>query len=435
MNTGFQRSFFAGTSRLTDIAPVMGARLLDSTIAPLYGSRLLSSMFERQNRRIMSGIGSFRKFLIVPDIHIGDTVMTQSALIALRDFFPDAEIDYAVNRATAPLIEGNPDATRLIPVYSGGILPSRADLRTLRGIIREGDYDLVILTCPFIERRDIADRRQPVVRFMSHAPTLLRNERDAAVVNHFNYQIYRFIRGLLSMVARPVREDVFRGVRTTYSDGTIAEAGQFMNEVTPRPEGPVIMFNPDSASKFNLMPFEHQAALLAQLGRGATDDLTILLGAGHTEEGIGDRLAATLPFTVRPKVHIIPRTMPLEVYAALIDFADVFISGDTGPLHIAASRRYSRSGRHRFRNRTAVMSFFGATTPRMSGYDSHQRGYLGANQDAPSWCYQASSPCRNVTCLNKIFKTCRVLRCFEDVDVSGIASTINSHLSLYISRR
>jgi len=120
--------------------------------------------------------------------------------------------------------------------------------------------------------------------------------------------------------------------------------------------------------------------------------------------------------------------MSLDVYAAVLDYADVFITGDTGPLHLAAARRYARSGSHRFRNRTAVLSLFGATISRMSGYDSSQAGYLAANQDAPSWCYVAASPCRNVTCLNKCFKTCRTVRCFEGANVADLAALVLAHL-------
>jgi ADP-heptose:LPS heptosyltransferase len=428
MNTRLQSLFFAGTSRLTDISPALGARLLDSTIRPVYGSRTLSAVFKLDNRRIMKRVKAFRRFLVIPDTHIGDAVMMQSSLMAVRDFFPDAEIDYVVNKVAAPLIEGIPDATRIIPVYSNGQFPSSTELETLREIIRKGQYDLCVNFCPFLEKKDLAEPSQSFVRFLNHAPTLLRNENDSAQINHFSHQSYQFVRSVLLMAAQPVREDGFRGIRTTYSDEVIEYAGRFIREAGLSSRSPVIMFNPDSASKFNLMPFESQARLLGLLAMEAAADTTILLGAGHTEAGIGERLADSIPSQFRSKVSIIPRSMPLEVYSALIDFADVFVSGDTGPLHLGASRRYSRSGHYQFRNRTAVLSFFGATTPRMSGYDSFQPGYLPANQNAPSWCYQAGSPCRNITCLNKMFKTCKTVRCFEQVDVAGLATLVAGYL-------
>ncbi len=428
MNLRFQRIFFAGTSRLTDAFPSLGGHLLDSAIRPTYGSRMLSGALEKRNRRIMKRVKVFRRILVIPDIHIGDAVLEQSTLIALRDFLPDAEIDYVVNRAAAPLIEGNPDATRVIPVFSNGRLPSSTDIASLRETIQGGRYDLCLNFSPFMERKDLAAPGQPLISFMSHSPTIVRNENDPAEINHFSYQMYRFVRGLLSMVAQPVRTENFRGVRTTYSDEAIESALRFSKTGDLSHGSPVIMVNPDSSIRFNLIPFEHQAALLGLLARNTPPDVAILLGAGHTEAGIGERLAATIPSPLRSKIRIIPPSMPLEVFSALIDSADVFISGDTGPLHLAAARRYSRSGRHQFRNRTAIMSLFGATVPRMSGYDSSQPGYLPANQDAPSWCYLAGSRCRNITCLNKMFKTCATVRCFEQVDTADLANVITSHI-------
>jgi ADP-heptose:LPS heptosyltransferase len=427
-NLRVQRIALAGTSWLTDRFPVAGGRLLDATILPVVGSRAVAALLARRNRRIMERIRAFRRFLVIPDIHIGDAVMTQTALTALRDFFPDAEIDYAINRMVAPLIEGNPDATRIMPTFSSAQFPSPADVVTLTDIIRAGDYDLCLNFGPFLEQRDVAERSQPFVSFLTHAATILHNEGVPGAINHFSYQYYQFVRAVLSTVARPVREGEYQGIRVTVSDEAIEQARRFASEVGIGAGGSVIMVNPDGACRFTRLPFESQAALLGRLLANAEADATILMGAGHTFDGIGERLVESVPAPRRATVRLIPRSMPLDVYAALMDLADVFITGDTGPLHMAAARRYSRSGRHHFRNRTAVLSLFGATASRMSGYDSSRRGYLPANQDAPSWCYVAGSPCRNITCLNKYFKTCATVRCFERTDIAALADLVAAHL-------
>jgi hypothetical protein len=435
MSHRIPKILFAASSRLTDAFPVFGARLLDATVRPVWGSRLVAALCAWHSRRIARRMLASRRFLVISDIHIGDALIAQPALTALRDFFPNAEIDYAINRAVAPLIEGTPDATRVLPTFEGGVLPSAMDAAALRHVVRTGRYDLCVSFCAFIARGDVAGPRQPFVNFLDHGAVILRNENDASQINHFGYAGYRFVRGVLGAVARPVREERFPGTRTTYSDAAIEGAARFAVSVGLSPTAPVVMYNPDSASRFTLMPIDAQAELLREIAVRAPPATAILLGAGHTAAGIGERLLASLPAAVQGAVRIVPRSMPLDAYAALIDFADVFVSGDTGPLHLAAARRYSRSGRHQFRNRTSVLSFFGATPPRMSGYDSFRPGYLPANQDAPSFCYQAVSPCRNVTCLNKLFKTCATPRCFEHVDVNGLASQAAAHLhSLRLSR-
>ena len=424
-----QRIAFAATSRLTEVFPVAGARLLDASLYPALGSPLLEALLARKPRAALQKAVRLRRFLVVPDIHIGDAVLTQSALTAVRDFFPDAEVDYVVNRTAAPLIEGNPEASRVLPIFSGAHLPSPDDVAALRRVIRDGDYDLCWGFGSFLDPADVARHGPPFVSFMSQAPRLVRNERDGAEINHFSYQFHRFVRDALATVARPVRADRFLGVRTTYSDEAIERASRYAVEIGLSPATPVVMVNPDGACRFTLLPFEQQASLLERIAVTSTDETTILLGAGHSWRGVGERLVQALPEAVRGKLRIIPEDLPLEAYAALMDRADVFITGDTGPLHLAAARRYARSGAQRFRNRTAVLSLFGATVPRMSGYDSGRPGYLPANQDAPSWCYQAGSRCRNLTCLNKYFKTCRTVRCFETVDVAGLAALVVSHLA------
>ncbi len=420
-----QRLAFAASSRLTDVLPVLGGRALDAALRPSLGSRPLAAWLARRNRAVIRRARAFRRFLVVPDIHIGDAVMTQSALTALRDFFPDAEIDYVINRTVAPVIEGNPEASRILPVFSGAQLPTPDDVTALASIVRDGAYDIVLSFGSFLEPP--AGARW--IGFMSHAPTLVRNERDGAEINHFSYQYYRFVRGVLATVARAARAERYAGVRTTYRDEAAEAASRYAAETGLVPGMKVVMINPDGACRFTVLPFEAEAALVARLAAVTGPETVILLGAGHSLPGVGQRLVEAAPPAARGRLRIIPKDMPLEVYAALMDRADVFVTGDTGPLHLAASRRYSRSGRQRFRNRTAVLSLFGATVPRMSGYDSRQPGYLPAHQDAPSWCYQAASPCRNLSCLNKYFKTCRTVRCFEHVDVAGLAELIATYLA------
>jgi len=428
MNIRVQKAVFAATSRVTEWSPVLGARLLDAVFFGIAGSSVVEANFARGNRKVMKRVKRFRRFLVVSDIHLGDAVLAQPTLLALRDFFPAAEIDYVINATIASVIEGNPDATRVIPLFSNGPFPSPTDIATLREMVRTGDYDLVLMLCPFLSTSDIAGPSQPMLHMLSHGATILRNEKQPTLVNHFSYQEYLFVRDAMGMVAPAVRGDTFKGVQTMYSDQAIEQASTFLHDAGAVQGSPVIMFNPDSASKFNLMPFACQAALLEHLARDTVADTSILIGEGHTAAGIGERLRDALPAPLRPKVRLIPRSMRVDAYGALLDLADLFVTGDTGPLHLAASRKVSRTGRHSFRNRTAILSVFGATTPRMSGYDSFQPGYLDSNQDAPAWCYQAESPCRNISCLNKMHKTCRTVRCFERVDVDGLASLVVSYI-------
>jgi len=420
-----QKLVFDVTSRLTRYFPRAGSRLLDVTFKSILGSRVLSVFCTRHNRSVVRRAKFFRRFLVIPDIHIGDAVMSQAALTALRDFFPEARVDYVVNRTSFPLIAGNPEATRVIPFFSGGTFPTSANLDALRKMIAGRHYDLVLNLCPYIKGKDLSPGEPGVLDFLTYAPTIVRNEGLTLPVNHFSSLSYQFVRDLLSPFAEPVRDESFRGVTVTLDHAAVVQGRRFAHESGLSSEDHAILFNPDAASVFTLVPFEAQSRLLSSLARLKA---MIFIGEGITQSGIGLRLKASLSPHLQARVKIVPADLPLEAFAAFIDLCDVFVSADTGPLHIAAARRESLTGRHQFRNRTAVLGVFGATPARMSGYDSHQPGYLPANQDAPSWAYAAGSPCRNITCVNKLYKTCSSIRCFEVVDVEGLTGQVRSFL-------
>jgi ADP-heptose:LPS heptosyltransferase len=421
-----QHVVFDATSRLTNVFPRAGRKVLNGVFLFVSANPLLAAYFDLRNRRVVRRVRSFRRILVIPDIHIGDAILSQAAVTAMRDFFPDARVDLVLNKAALPLIAGNPEITRAIPLFSGGAVPSEEVVQAVHHEVEREAYDLCLNLCPYIRDREIRPDGRGVINIMSRTPTIVGNEWRTTPVNHLAYHMYRLPRDLLRCRNRPARKKVFQGVRLTLGDKAIEGARSFAAGAGAGDERPVVMFNPDAASPFTRMPFDVQAALLARL---AESGALILLGEGHTDAGIGRRLRDGLPPRARRAVRLVPASLPLEVYSALIDWSDVFISGDTGPLHLAAARKHARSGRRVFRNRTAVLSVFGATPARMSGYDSTRTGFLPACQDAPSWTYVAGSPCRNITCLNKIYKTCTRVRCFERFDVERVAGWVGLRLS------
>ncbi len=423
---GWQRKFFVFSSLLTRSFPRAGSRLLDLILLPSVGNSLIIALSDHHKRKQVRRFNSFRRFLIVPDSHIGDAIMSQSAATAIRDFFPEAEVDYIVNKTAFPLIEGNPEMTRVIPIFSGALSVTTAETNALRRLMAERQYDICLNFSPFIKCDKINSNGMRTIDFMTRTPILINNERKPSQVNHFIYQQYAFTREWLSLISQPRRTDPFKGVRVMLSDSAVDQACRVASEMGLSRTLPLVFFNPDAACLFTLVPFDKQADLLNRIARLKT---SVLLGEGHSEGGIGLRLKETLPLGLRSQIRIVPASLPLEAYAALIDLSDVYVSGDTGPLHVAAAWKYSPTKRFIFRNRTAILSLFGATPARMSGYDSLQRGYLPAYQDAPSWCYTAGSPCRNITCLNKMFKTCRRVRCFEQMDAEGLVGRIGAYLA------
>ncbi len=182
-----------------------------------------------------------------------------------------------------------------------------------------------------------------------------------------------------------------------------------------------MLYHTDATSRFTRIPLEKQIAILRYIA--SNDNIeSILLGAGHNKKDIEYKIMNCLDKKLRRKFYIIDKNVSLEVYSALIDFSKVFITPDTGVLHIAAAKKYSKS--KYVKNKTAIVSIFGATPARIYGYESKNPLFFDSNQNAPSKVFIADSPCRNITCINKKAKTCKEVRCFSHLNIKQIYNTI-----------
>ncbi len=425
LDNKLQKTIFHLTSLATTWFPRGGAWFFNHTITPVLGNPLLVRYLFRKNLKSLQKVREFKRILVIPDIHIGDAVMLQGAAHAFRDFFPEARIDYVIKKSVACLIEGNPAISNLYPLFTGTIFPSEADVRAVQELVAGNQYDLCFNCCPFFENKRLFPKGQNILNFLTVAPQLVRNDIDQTGINHFLFQSYLFVERLLKKRVQSVPAKAFRGVPVTLSDQAYEKARDFLKE-SGVPDGkPLVFLNPDTASPYTLIPFQYQAEILKQM---LGTDSTVLFGTAFVHKDVEKKLLETLSADEIKKVIVVPPTLSIDAYAALVDFADVFISGDTGPLHIAAARKCSRSGKVKFRNRTFVISIFGATPARMSGYDSTNPLFPPANQDVLSRTYVSESPCRNITCVNKMAKTCQKVRCYETLDVESIVADIKSHL-------
>jgi len=425
LDNKLQKIIFHLTSVVTTWFPRAGAWFFDHTIPPILGNKLLVRYISRKNLRNIRSVPQFRKILVIPDIHIGDAVMLQGAVHAFRDFFPEARVDYVIKKSIACLIEGNPAISNLYPVFTGTVFPEKSDVENIQKLVAENQYDLCFNCSPFFEDGRLFHKSQKFLDFMTVAPQLVRNDIDQTGINHFLFQSYLFARNLLKGTVSSLPQKPFVGVPVYLSDDAFEKARALLKEAGVPDGKPVVFLNPDTASPYTLIPFEYQADLLK---RFLAMDCAVLLGTAFTHKGMEKRLLESLEEGEKKKVFVVPATLPIDAYAALVDFADVFVSGDTGPLHIAAARKCSKTGNVKFRNRTFVISVFGATPARMSGYDSTNPLFPPANQDVWSKTYVSESPCRNITCVNKMAKTCQKVRCYERLDVESIASDIQKHL-------
>jgi len=386
------RSIFRFTSKITDLFPVAGGQILDTTVKFFFGNKLLLSQTARETGRRLKRVKKFNKVLFVADLNIGDAVIALSGVSALREIFPGAEIDLVVKKSTGCLIEGNPDISNLYPLYVGAPFPVESDRAELVRLAGSKEYDLIINFSPTLEDKIFGKRN--VINFSTMAVELVRNEWTGESVNNVTFQSHKFVERAFRDFIPPAFGEDFKGARIFLSENAINEAHSFLAAHEVSREKPIVLFNPDASARFTRMPFPFQLRLLQKL---IDLQCTVLLGPGFVEKFIEHELVHSLPPDKKQKVIVVPTSFKIDAFGALLDMSDVFITGDTGPVHVAAARKFSRVNGTSLRNRTAVFTVFGGTPPRIYGYDSRKPGFFPAMQNPQAPACIAGRTCRNIT--------------------------------------
>ena len=412
---------------ITEVSPKNGAKLIDRFILSIVGNPTIGRIFFTRDVAVLKRTKHFERICVIADVHIGDAIITQSAISALRDFFPEARIDYIFNKTAESIIAGNPEISNSWPIYasSGLPYPSEPEVGAIKNIVRESGYDFILNLCPFLPAKKI----NPTGMVMNHLGLVIsiaQAQKNFKAKSHMIFQIHQHLHSILEKIKDPEKREGFQGVDIHLSDSAREQADKILKNDDLDPETPKNFFNPDASTPFTKIPLDIQASLLKELVKLPCH---ILMGASRSEPGVEDKILRGLPISDQKKITIIPATIPLDTYAALIDLCDIFITGDTGPLHIAAARKIPKSGGHKFRNKTAVISIFGATPPRIYGYDSNQPGFPSANQDAPSRTYITPSSTRNLTYIVKKYIAADERSFFDNLNIDKIVSDIRTLIS------
>lgn len=404
-------------SRVTERFPARGAAAVDTVLFATYGNPVLHRAIHARDRHRVGT--THRRICVLADLNIGDAIIGGAAVAALRDFFPAARIDYAVNPRGAPLLAGDLDASTVVPVYRGGPFPDERDREAVNALLARGGYDLVLALSPFLAPARIAvPPHTAAVGYLGLAAHVVEAQRDPDALSHMIVQTAHFVHGLFADRMDPARPLTFHGARVAVPAEAAEATARFLDQAGLAGAAPPVLVNPDTSSPFTRIPEELLVRVVAGLADGTAP---VLLEQGRLNAGVERRIVDALPATKRRRVTLVPAALTLDVYAALIDACAVFIAGDGGPVHIAAARKRARGDTWAPRNRTAVFSVFGATPARVYGYDSTRPGYLAADQDAPSRAFVAESRYRTFAHINKGAIVGRDPRCFfEGLDPDAV---------------
>ncbi len=287
---------------------------------------------------------------------IGDVVFTTPIIGALRRAWPDAHLAYLIEPAAAPIIRHHPGLDEVIVApRSRGWQRVGDDLRLgLR--LRRDRYDLVL---------DLhSGPRASWLTWLSGAP---RRVGFAVKGRHWPYT---------DVVARPREIRARHSVQNQWDLlsavlPTLGEADPAADPVTMMhapaadasveawlrregldPTDPLVVVHVSAGNAFRRWPLDSFVELAAKLGAG-DPKRRIILTSGPSETAAAADVVR-LARARRPSSPEAVRTwgdMTLDELHALVGRARLYIGGDSGPLHVAATTR------------TPIVGLYGPTLP------------------------------------------------------------------------
>ena len=301
-----------------------------------------------------------KRILLIRLRLIGDVVFTTPIPRALKRVFQEARLTYLVEAEAAPVVAHNPYLDEIVVVPRGrGLSRLAGDLR-LAARLRRARFDLVIdlhggprsswlaLATGAPERigYTITGRAWMYTRAV-HRPRELRARHS--VVNQWD--LLEAIHGWPSTPPDPVRDAVEMApdpVAETAVARRLAAAG-----VGPGDE--LIVVHVSAGNPFRRWPEPAFTRLVAGLAQ-ASAARRIVLSSGPSDAGAAARIAEAARRELGGDANRIVAfgDFDLAELRALIAHSRLFVGGDTGPLHIAATTS------------TPIVGVYGPTLPARS---------------------------------------------------------------------
>jgi lipopolysaccharide heptosyltransferase II len=289
---------------------------------------------------------------------IGDVVLSTPVIRALSRAFPDASLSYLVERDAAAIVAANPHLDEvLVAERSRGIRRIGDDLR-LAWRLRRRRFDVVIdmhggprsswLTlatgAPQRIGYDIPGRHWMYTRTIAR-PRELRPRHS--VLNQWD--LLTGVEGWVAEAPTPERDAVEMPVDPA-ADQRIAHR---LAAAGIGPDDELVMVHVSANNPFRRWPEPAFMALVARLAQGGSRR-RLVLSSGPSDRHAARRIAAGARARLDP--DIAQRVLDfgefdLAELRALIGRSRLFIGGDTGPLHVAATTT------------TPIVAIYGPTLP------------------------------------------------------------------------
>jgi lipopolysaccharide heptosyltransferase II len=274
---------------------------------------------------------------------IGDVVFTTPILRALKRRYPDARLTYLVERAAAPVVADHPDVDEVLVIdHARGWTRVRDDLRLGR-MLRRRRFDLAVdlhggprsawLTwasrAPTRVGYDVAGRAWMYTRVV-HRPRGLHPRHS--VLNQWD-----LLGAIDQSFAAPADPAIDR-VEMHAGSHAVASVGARLDAWGVPADAQVVLVHVSAGNPFRRWPEAAFGELVSGLASGGARR-RVLVTSGPSDRAAAARVVANARAASGAAGHqvIDAEGLSLKELRAVMDRAAVYVGGDSGPLHIAAT--------------------------------------------------------------------------------------------------
>lgn len=342
--------------------------------------------------------GDIHKLLIRSTNWIGDAVMTTPAVRSIRRNFPDTEITLLALPWVGDIFRASPHIDRIFTYDRNGRHAGLKGKLLLARDLREQGFDAAILLQNAFEAAFIAMLARIPVRagYTTDGRGLLLThgvKKSRVIKNRHQVHYYQEMLKGLGLKPGPDELELFIG-----DEDMLWAASALVQYCTGRKKR-VVGVNPGAAyGPAKRWPAEKYAGLARRLCSDA-DTLVLVFG---TKE---DRVAAnTIQKAVNSQICVVDLTgkTTLGQAMAMIKLCNVFVTNDSGLMHVAAALN------------TPTVAIFGSTDHVATGPRGDNASIVRTELDC--------SPCLETHCPRKHF------RCMEDIQVDDVEQAVLKHL-------
>jgi len=314
---------------------------------------------------------------------IGDSVMTLPALRALRKAMPEARISLLVKPWVSPLFEKDPNIDEMI-IYGDeykGIIGKIKLSRMLKNkelcgtILFQNAFDAALITSLAGIKVRAGYNRDGRGHLLTTAVPVPENMEKVHQINYY-----------LNLIKK-------LGINATYSDPYIyltLDERLYARKFLQNMKRPILGINPGATYGSAKRWFPERFAETANWFIQDTNGSVVIFG-GKSEIDIADEIYKKMypEFRDSGSVTSFAGKTSLRELISLISECDVFVTNDSGPLHIA------------YAVRTPLVAIFGSTDPQLTGPVGESNVVITPDLSC-SPCFERTCKNNNMRCMYAI---------------------------------